>query len=190
MSCRFRRSIDGPAGICLRGKHNQCHTAIALGAQKEAKKGAVFVLHFLTVHSKTAPKRGPYFGPCFGTEAGMGVKKFGGGPFQSLGCIVASGRISLAGKRPKVSPQCSRNRCTHFFIAARRSEALMKVTHLRHTDLPLFRFLVVYWTWTSAIKNAWVYGVLETMREAPCTTREGRGKNLRFGRMVVEVRQL
>ena len=82
MSCRFRRSIDGPAGICLRGKHNQCHTAIALGAQKEAKKGAVFVLHFLTVHSRTAPKQGPYFGPCFGTEAGMGVKKFGGVHFS------------------------------------------------------------------------------------------------------------
>ena len=112
-------------------------------------------------------------------------------PFRSLVCIVAAGRISLAGKCSRVSPQCSQNRCIHFFAAALRAEALMKDTHLRHTDLPLFRFLVVYrnldicHTWKPGVKE-----VPETMREAHCTTREGRGKNWRSGRMHVRVRKL
>ena len=84
VSSRFSRSIGRPAGTCLRRKRNHCHTAIALGDKKQAKMGSVFAPHFLTVHSKTAPKRGPYFGPRFGTKTGMGVQKFCG-PISVLG---------------------------------------------------------------------------------------------------------
>ena len=66
--------------------------------------------------NKVGPKNGTHFWP----QTGTGVNKFGD-PFRALVCIVAAGRQSLAGKRPRVRLQRCRNRCIHFFAAALRA---------------------------------------------------------------------